>query len=728
MDAQPFTLLINSNPWTSDNISLGYIAAYLRAKGFAAQVIDLAYRASPQLLADIVRDQSPLLIGLSTHQITIENTLVLSRWFKQICDAKIVLGGPQIPAMPAEALADLAPVDFLCRGEGELVVHDLLRHLSGELSVEQVPGLAYRTADGQVRATANPTVPDDLDVYPSPYLSGVLPPMLGHQARLLTSRGCPYRCSFCVTPFFSERSIRCHSIDRVVDEIAYLAKVGQRDLWIADPLFLAKKKRVEEIFERIIAAGLDVSIWLETRANLVDHELAVLMRRAGVRRVAFGLESSNQEALDRMKKDQTIDQFTNSVRIVKEHGIGVDLLHIVGGPDDTLDSCLKNIDYVRRMGNYLDGYNSGNEYALYFGSEATRDPGAAGLVVDSQARSPEWPRFLSPGVYVQPASFKPGDKQKVLSRILNETDLAGVARVFEALVENGLPEAEAAALPLPKLRDVEHISFAGRMDLCVIGTGRLVKPSQGPYEVAQISRRSPAGPVDREQVMSVLRNLTFAFQLNLIDRWDCLLFDDALVDALIDLLTPPVLHRPRIVFNISPRVLADNGERLQSVLSRFIVLHESIGGGRHKKPLARMSALLDLTNETAPVSVRSIDVAAAGLLRSSVRLFPFFRFESPADTERYGQVVAAVGDDEGANHLMVGSIAPAAHQAVHESYRTRTEGRRLPPMFDMASNTLLLHREDWTPMEMGAHLIVWSDDWQRRREDVRDVHMFEVEV
>jgi len=731
MYARPHALVINSNPWTSDNISLGYIAAYARAHGFDTDVMDLAYRSSPQLIEDVVREKSPVLIGLSTHQITMENTIVLSRWLKEISHAKIILGGPQIPAMPDQALRDLEHVDFLCKGEGELVVLDLMRHLAGEVGLDQVPGLCYRDDDGEVRSTPNPPVPDDLDLYPSPYLSGVLPPMPGHQARLLTSRGCPYRCTFCVTPFFSNRSIRCHSIDRVIEEIEHLARVGQRDLWIADPLFLARRKRVEEIFERIIGAGVDVSIWLETRANLVDHDLADLMYRAGVRRLAFGLESSNQQALDRMKKDQTIDDFTATVRLVKSHGIAVDLLHIVGGPDDTLESNLKNIDFIRQMGNYLDGYSAGNEYNLYFGSEATRNPTAAGLVVDDKVLAPDWPIFMSPGTNVQPASFKPGDKQKVLRRIMNETELAGVVRVFEALLENGLTEAEAAALPLTKLRDIEYISYSGRMDLCVVGTASLVSDSQGPYELVQLTRRADsARPIVRQEVERILRQMTFAFQLNLIDHRDCLLFDDTLVEAIVDILTPPVLHRPRILFSLPLRCVDHDRDRLDAAFQRFTVLHTTIGGGRHKKPIARMTAMLDLTDAGDSISPRTIDRATAFLQRFGVRLFPFFRFENADDVARYRTTVAALSSGSGHNHVMVASVAPSVMPAVLDAYRTpaTSDDETLMPLFVMESNSIVLHREGWKPMEMGAHLIVWSDDWKRRRENTRAVHMLSVDL
>lgn len=724
MTAKPYALLINTNSGVSDCISLGYMAAHVRALGYGAEVVDLAHKTSQGSLLQLVQQQDPQLIGLSAHQIVMQNVLLLARWFKQVSRARVVLGGAQIPAMPAQALQQLEHVDYLCRGEGELVLEALLRHLDGSLALGQVPGISYRDGGG-VRTNPNPPVPEDLDVYPSPHLTGVLRPRPGHLSRLLTSRGCSYECTFCVTPGLSQRKIRFHSIDRVLEEVAFLHRQGQRELWIADPLFLASKERVKQILQRLIDTGLQLNTWFETRANLMDRELAELLRRAGVRRLAFGLESSNQRALDRMRKRQEIEDFTETVRMVKEQGITVDLLHIVGGPDDTFDSTMDNLDYVRRLGNYLDGYNAGNNYSLYFGSEASADPAAAGMIVDEVVLQQSWPAYLSPGTRARPASLGPGDRRRIRRRLANEAELAEIVRLAQALEHNGLPPDDELNALLPRLRQLRQLSHAGRMDLNVMGTSRLVN-DDGPLELVLLRGRGDlAGGPGARELRLLLQRMTYYFQLVLMADDGCLLLDRALADLLVELLTPPVLYLARVLFTVDPPTVERQGAQLRTALARFFVDHQPPGMPQGRWPLAQLTALLDLTAWARP-SMEQLNRAAVQLARSGVDLFPLFCFEGPGAVQRFCQSMAALQGQEGYDQLVLaGSMEPDTMQPLLDAYHDMTPSWRLPPMLLLQPNVLLLHREGWRPMELGAHLIVWCDDWQRRRENTRPVNTLE---
>jgi len=106
-------------------------------------------------------------------------------------------------------------------------------------------------------------------------------------------------CNFCVTPFFNKRKIRFHSIDHVLEEVAYLEKIGMESIWIGDPNFTAYRDRTVELMKEKIKRGIKIPFWCQTRVDMVDEELLTLMKEAGLRCVGFGLEAGSDKVLER---------------------------------------------------------------------------------------------------------------------------------------------------------------------------------------------------------------------------------------------------------------------------------------------------------------------------------------------------------------------------------------------------------------------------------------------
>ena len=120
----------------------------------------------------------------------------------------------------------------------------------------------------------------------------MLDPADWDEAILLTSRGCPHHCAFCVTPAAFGPTIRAHSVERVVEDIAVVAGNGRGRLWFADPNFSYDAERVHAILEGIARRDLAVEMWIETRADMVTPDLLPLLKWAGVHTIALGLESA----------------------------------------------------------------------------------------------------------------------------------------------------------------------------------------------------------------------------------------------------------------------------------------------------------------------------------------------------------------------------------------------------------------------------------------------------
>jgi len=304
-----------------------------------------------------------------------------ARFLKQRLPACItVIGGPQAVFLPTEALADLPFFDMICRAEGERALLALLRSMAGgEGAGGPLPGWSGRAGetlwDGAPLEDAA-----DLDEYPSPYLDGTLALTGLDEAILLASRGCPYRCAFCYTPAAFGKRIRVHSVDRVLEEMIWIARNGVRRFWFADPSFTFHAERVHAFLDGVLTRGLRAGIWLETRADLVDEPLLAKMRRAGVHTVAYGLESASEEVLRKIRKPLDLERVEQAVRLTQQAGIEVELFSQYGLPGERYEDALKTLAFVQRNRVAVRGNTNPQQMQIYFGSEIQRCPDAYGIL------------------------------------------------------------------------------------------------------------------------------------------------------------------------------------------------------------------------------------------------------------------------------------------------------------------------------------------------------------
>lgn len=232
--------------------------------------------------------------------------------------------------------------------------------------------------DGSAVTGCAPVPPTDLDAYPSPWLDGVLDPAGWPEAILLTSRGCPYRCLFCLTPTIPG-GLRRNSVDRVLDEIELVAGHGSGRLWFADPNFCASPNRLVEILEGILRRGVRVTMWIELRADMVSGELVPLMRRAGVERVAMGLESASPRVLERVNKSIDPGRVAAAARELLAAGIDVELFSQYALPGERIDDALRTLQFVTDCGVAIRGNSNAQQLQLYFGSEICSNHGRYGV-------------------------------------------------------------------------------------------------------------------------------------------------------------------------------------------------------------------------------------------------------------------------------------------------------------------------------------------------------------
>jgi len=371
-------LLIDLSPFTETvtPVSLGHIGAALAQCGHTVKVMSVGASSKVSLagLESLLEEFQPRLVGFGAYQRNLPHIIALAQLIKKtLPNASIVLGGPQASLMPDDGLAALHDIDFLCRGDGEAVIAVIAEAvLSGDAD-QPVPGATRRTSEGETVTGPPVQSPRDLDEYPSPWLSGVLDPGSLGESIMLTSRGCPYNCAFCYTPAAFDRAIRCHSVDRVLEEITYVAKRGTGRLWFADPNFSFSEKRVIRILEGILNRNLDVEMWIETRADMLSPELVQLMKRAGVYLVAMGLESASPNVFPGLDKNLQPEAIREAARMVMDAGLDVELFSQYALPNEELEDAMATLQFVKDCGVKIQGNSNAQQMQLYFGSDICSD-------------------------------------------------------------------------------------------------------------------------------------------------------------------------------------------------------------------------------------------------------------------------------------------------------------------------------------------------------------------
>jgi radical SAM superfamily enzyme YgiQ (UPF0313 family) len=256
---------------------------------------------------------------------------------------------------------------------------EVARRLEEGKPLIDVPGWSGTGPDNSLWDGPGLASEQNLDAYPSPYLDGTLDPGQMDEAILLASRGCPYKCSFCYTPRAFGNSIRYHSLERVIDEIEWIRARGLRRCWFADPSFTLQADRIRQLFDALLKRGLDLELWVETRVDLVDEELLMKMKRAGVHTVAYGLESAAEHVLKQIGKHLVLDKVVRAIRITQEAGLEVELFSQYGLPGETFEDAQKTLQFVQTNLVKVRGNTNAQQMQVYFGTQIQEEASRFGI-------------------------------------------------------------------------------------------------------------------------------------------------------------------------------------------------------------------------------------------------------------------------------------------------------------------------------------------------------------
>jgi len=348
-------VLIDALGWQDGvfNLGLAYLAAGLKAQHHDVRVLDLNNRVRTH--ADIcaeLADWNPQYVGFSVKSATFASALDLHRTLLPVCpEATYLYGGPHV-TLVKEGLLDETPPAFFIRGEAEQALAEFVtRHSRGDTDFRDIPGMLYREAGGQVWSSEI-AYQRNLDDLPFPDFTVFDTFHLFKTYPLLTSRGCPYSCTYCSVPAISGSGWRPRSADGVLREVEHVLQSLKMDsVVIVDDNFTLHRGRAESICREIVARDLRFT-WScanGIRADRIWPELADLMFQAGCREVSFGIESWDPIVLANLSKGEELRDIRRGIGIAQAAGLKVTGFFMIGLPGSTYRKDLRSLAMARRL-------------------------------------------------------------------------------------------------------------------------------------------------------------------------------------------------------------------------------------------------------------------------------------------------------------------------------------------------------------------------------------------
>jgi len=334
-------------------LGLTCLAGYLLREGVDVSIEDCIVQPHSRRRARENLDRlRPDVVGATAVTMNVKAALrILSDYKEEQPGLVTVMGGPHVTFDAENILLRNPCVDYVVRGEGEITCTELLRALDSGAPVESIQGISYRSNGAVVHHEDRPFL-QDINVLPFPAIH--LVPLsryraMGFPITMVTSRGCPYECIFCVGRRMVGRRVRHFDVQRVVDEFETLSRLGFAVICIVDDLFTANKARCMEICDNILQRGIS-HLWSAfSRVDTVSEPLLRRMKSAGCMALCFGIESGNQAILDRIKKKTTLDECRRAAQLCHETGVEPWMSFVLGLPGETPETVRQTMEFGKTL-------------------------------------------------------------------------------------------------------------------------------------------------------------------------------------------------------------------------------------------------------------------------------------------------------------------------------------------------------------------------------------------
>ena len=337
-------------------LGLMYVAAYLKKyTNHEIKILDcLIEKINHTQLEEKIRQEEPDVVGITTLTFTLIDVLKAAKIIRQINpNIKIVLGGPHVNIYPEETL-NFPEIDYLILGEGEKPFKDLIDNINQTKNLYKFKGIAFKDGNKIINNGPRELI-QNLDELPFPARGLVLnekySSVLSENnpvTTLFSSRGCPFRCSFCNRAHLG-KTFRARSAKNVVDEIEECKKIGIGEIFIYDDTFTIDRQRVLDICSEIKKRNLKIHWDVRARVDTVDEKMLNQMESAGCERIHYGVEAGTEKILKVLNKGITLEQVEKAFKLTRKIGIQTLAYFMIGSPQETRKDIMETIKFSKKI-------------------------------------------------------------------------------------------------------------------------------------------------------------------------------------------------------------------------------------------------------------------------------------------------------------------------------------------------------------------------------------------
>jgi radical SAM superfamily enzyme YgiQ (UPF0313 family) len=335
-----------------------YISAYLEQHGYDNEVFDSTFSSFDKLCARLLQ-QPPQVIGIYTNLMTKLNVLRIIRYIRSTTElqhTKIILGGPEVRNHALKFLEHGA--DYIVSGEGEQTMLELVQFAEGTFTgnLTDIEGVSFLDADSNMHQNKERTKLKNLDVLPFPNrhkvnLSLYFDAWKGRHGTstisVSTMRGCPYSCKWCSRAVYGQ-SYRRRTPATVADEIAHIkANYAVDSLWFVDDVFTVSHVWLEQFTQEITSRNLVMPYECITRADRMNEEVIINLKKSGCFRVWIGAESGSQKVIDLMDRRVEVEQVQQMIQLARKHGLQAGTFIMVGYPGETREDIYATVQHLK---------------------------------------------------------------------------------------------------------------------------------------------------------------------------------------------------------------------------------------------------------------------------------------------------------------------------------------------------------------------------------------------
>ncbi len=355
----------HSMPTLNIPVGLLHVGSYLVNEGYMIMILDANNFKSNRDFLNTLKEKlkSVSAVGLSVMTNQVPSALEISDYIKQLEPSLPVIWGGVHPSLFPEQTARCRSIDFIVRGEGEITMLELLKALAGQIEPESVKGIAFKSNNHEEVIITEERGLMDLNELPpvrwellenlkpgSKLKLSEIAELTGIGIYLQTSRGCPYRCTFCINSVLKS-GYRYRRSDLVLKDIQELVNLGVDKILFIDDIVFVNKKIAMEILGGIEKLKLKFKWIVSIRADFfnerhINLELISKMKQNGCLYIGIGAESGSQRILDMIKKDITIENTINAAQLLNKVGMRGGFSFMVGLPGEEKDDISKTLQLI----------------------------------------------------------------------------------------------------------------------------------------------------------------------------------------------------------------------------------------------------------------------------------------------------------------------------------------------------------------------------------------------